>query len=98
MISDLCKILGLNCSNHQNINIKEVKRAYKKLAMVYHPDKNRYDKNTESKFKEISSAYDTLLTIEKQNISNKNKKIYDIPKFSKLQSEKYKLYLQGIYS
>jgi DnaJ-class molecular chaperone len=38
----------------------EIKKAYRKLAMKYHPDKNAGDKKAESKFKEINNAYETL--------------------------------------
>ena len=37
-----------------------IKRAYRKLAMQYHPDKNKGDKKAEAKFKEISAAYEIL--------------------------------------
>jgi DnaJ-class molecular chaperone len=38
----------------------EIKKAYKKKAMQYHPDKNAGDKKAEAKFKEINEAYQTL--------------------------------------
>jgi DnaJ-class molecular chaperone len=38
----------------------EIKKAYKKLAMQYHPDRNTGDKKAETKFKEINEAYQTL--------------------------------------
>ena len=39
---------------------QELKRAYKKLAMKYHPDRNQGDKEAEAKFKEVSEAYEVL--------------------------------------
>lgn len=39
---------------------EEIKKAYRKLAMQYHPDKNPDDKKSEEKFKEFSEAYDVL--------------------------------------
>ena len=38
----------------------EIKKAYRKLAMQYHPDKNKGDKKAEEKFKEIGAAYEIL--------------------------------------
>lgn len=38
----------------------EIKKAYRKLAMKYHPDRNQGDKDAEDKFKEVQSAYDVL--------------------------------------
>ena len=38
----------------------QIKKAYKKLAMKYHPDRNAGDKKSEEKFKELSEAYEVL--------------------------------------
>ena len=38
----------------------EIKKAYRKLAKEFHPDKNQGDKEAENKFKEISEAYEHL--------------------------------------
>ena len=35
----------------------EIKKAYRKLAMKYHPDRNKGDTNAENKFKDVSEAY-----------------------------------------
>ena len=39
---------------------EEIKKAYRKLALKYHPDKNKGDKTSEEKFKEASEAYHIL--------------------------------------
>jgi DnaJ-class molecular chaperone len=53
---DLYGILGIE----KNANKDEIKKAYRKLAMKYHPDRNGGDKQAETKFKEINEAYSTL--------------------------------------
>src|SRR5438093_3478739 len=47
-------------------NAKEVKQAFRKLARKHHPDVNPGDKTAESKFKEISEAYEVLSDSEKR--------------------------------
>ena len=44
----------------------EIKKTYRKLALKYHPDKNKGDKSSEAKFKEISEAYAVLSDSEKK--------------------------------
>ncbi|MBL4589001.1 MAG: molecular chaperone DnaJ [Alphaproteobacteria bacterium] len=44
----------------------EIKKAYRKLAMKYHPDQNKDSKEAEAKFKEINEAYDTLKDPQKK--------------------------------
>ncbi|WP_246104346.1 J domain-containing protein [Treponema pectinovorum] len=55
-MDDLYSILGASKTATQ----EEIKNAYRKLAMKYHPDRNLGDKNSEEMFKKISSAYDVL--------------------------------------
>jgi len=59
---DYYKILGVSRSAAP----EEIKKAYRKLAMKYHPDRNEGDKAAEAKFKEISEAYAVLSDGEKR--------------------------------
>jgi molecular chaperone DnaJ len=59
---DPYKVLGVDKKASQD----EIKKAYRKLARQYHPDANPDDKGAESRFKEISSAYDVLGDPEKR--------------------------------
>ena len=56
MSKDFYKNLGVDKSATE----AEIKKAYRKQAMKYHPDKNKGDKTAESKFKEVNEAYQTL--------------------------------------
>src|ERR1700685_1895107 len=44
----------------------DLKRAYRKMAMQYHPDRNAGDKSAEQKFKDVSEAYDVLKDDQKR--------------------------------
>lgn len=59
---DYYQILGVSRTASQ----AEIKKAYHKLAMQYHPDRNTQDQQAEKKFKEISSAYDILKDEQKK--------------------------------
>jgi len=59
---DYYKTLGVEKSSSQ----EEIKKAYRKLALKYHPDHNKEDKSAEAKFKEVSEAYAVLSDPEKR--------------------------------
>lgn len=59
---DYYKTLGVDKDASQ----QEIKKAYRKLAVKYHPDKNQGDKNAEAMFKEVSEAYQVLNNPEKR--------------------------------
>ena len=59
---DYYKILGVE----RKAKVEDIRKAYRKLAMQYHPDKNPGDKKAEDKFKEINEAYQVLSDKEKR--------------------------------
>ena len=59
---DYYEVLGVSKSASDD----EIKKAYRKLAVKYHPDKNPGDKEAEAKFKEINEAHDVLSDKQKR--------------------------------
>ena len=62
MAKDFYNTLGVP----KTASAEEIKKAYRKLAMKYHPDQNQDNKEAESKFKEINEAYDVLKDDQKR--------------------------------
>ena len=60
---DFYEILGVQ----KNASDDEIKKSYRKLAMKYHPDRNKDDKESERRFKEVSAAYEILKDSEKRS-------------------------------
>src|SRR5204862_4029451 len=59
---DYYTVLGLN----RDASEEDIKKAYRKLAMKFHPDRNPDDKTTEEKFKEAKEAYEILTDARKR--------------------------------
>ncbi len=59
---DYYEILGVS----RDADEREIKKAYKRLAMKHHPDRNQGDKDSEAKFKEIKEAYEILTDAQKK--------------------------------
>jgi len=60
---DYYEILGIS----KGASADEIKKAYRKMAIKYHPDKNPDDKNAEAKFKEAAEAYEVLSNADKKS-------------------------------
>ena len=60
---DYYEVLGL----HKGASEDEIKKAFRKMAMKYHPDKNPGDKEAEEKFKEVNEAYSILSDPDKKD-------------------------------
>ena len=58
---DQARLLRSPRASRRKATDEEIKRAYRKLAVKFHPDKNPDDPHAEEKFKELGEAYDVLM-------------------------------------
>lgn len=63
LMADYYERLGVS----RQATTEEIKRAYRKLALKYHPDRNEGSKEAEAKFKEVTEAYEVLRDAEKRS-------------------------------
>src|SRR5438034_11350107 len=59
---DYYEVLGIE----KSVEAEEIKKAYRKLAVKFHPDKNPGDKTAEDQFKELGEAYEVLCDEQKR--------------------------------
>ncbi|MBN2664493.1 MAG: DnaJ domain-containing protein [Bacteroidales bacterium] len=93
IFKDYYKILGVA----SDASTDAIKKAYRKLALLYHPDKNPNDKQAEEKFKEIAEAYDVLSDAEKRRdfdnlrtfSSNKSRNFYSNSSYSDFSNDDF---------
>ena len=62
--SNYYDILGID----KNANAEDIKKAYRKKSMLTHPDRNRDDPDANSKFQQVSEAYDILSDKQKRQM------------------------------
>lgn len=74
-MKDLYKILQVD----KHASREQIKKAYRRLALQYHPDRNPGNKAAEERFKEIAEAYETLSDPYKRSMYNAEYEYYNSP-------------------
>ena len=82
----------------QNASAEDIKKAYRKLSLKYHPDKNENDDFFSDRFKEIKEAYETLMDVGRrklydQNLSSQQRNVKSIlpPKIKNFSASKIRV-------
>jgi molecular chaperone DnaJ len=63
-MADYYQLLGVS----RGADTEEIKKAYRKLALKYHPDRNQGSKEAEERFKEVTEAYEVLRDADKRSV------------------------------
>ena len=86
-MSDYYDILNIKSNASQS----EIKSAYKRLALLHHPDRNGGRKESEESFKQVYEAYKILSNVSKRRMYDRNNHIYANPNI------KYSYHAGGFY-